>query len=58
MWNMPYHAEHHAYPEIPFYSLPKLHELMNDEIIHKDKTHPLFHWMALKKTTIGDSKLD
>ena len=58
MWNMPYHAEHHAYPEIPFYSLPKLHELMNDEIMHKDKTHPLFHWMALKKTTIGGSKLD
>ncbi len=25
-WNMPYHAEHHAYPQVPFYKLPELHE--------------------------------
>lgn len=24
-WNMPYHAEHHAYPTVPFYNLPQLH---------------------------------
>jgi fatty acid desaturase len=24
-WNMPYHAEHHAYPAVPFYALPSLH---------------------------------
>ena len=24
-WNMPYHAEHHAYPNVPFYRLPDLH---------------------------------
>ncbi|SDC20447.1 fatty acid desaturase [Ruegeria marina] len=24
-WNMPYHAEHHAYPAVPFYRLPALH---------------------------------
>ena len=23
MWNMPYHTEHHLYPSIPFYQLPK-----------------------------------
>jgi fatty acid desaturase len=22
-WNMPYHVEHHAYPSIPFYALPR-----------------------------------
>ena len=22
-WNMPYHAEHHAYPAVPFYKLPQ-----------------------------------
>ena len=21
-WNMPYHAEHHAFPTVPFYRLP------------------------------------
>ena len=25
-WNMPFHAEHHAFPTVPFYLLPNLHE--------------------------------
>lgn len=28
MWNMPYHAEHHVYPAVPFHRLPALHGLM------------------------------
>lgn len=24
-WNMPYHAEHHAYPAVPFHRLPAFH---------------------------------
>lgn len=24
-WNMPYHAEHHAYPAVPFHRLPEFH---------------------------------
>jgi fatty acid desaturase len=24
-WNMPYHAEHHAYPSVPFHALPSVH---------------------------------
>ncbi len=24
-WNMPYHAEHHAFPSVPFHALPRLH---------------------------------
>jgi len=27
VWNMPYHAEHHAYPAIPFHQLPNFHEV-------------------------------
>ena len=27
-WNMPYHAEHHAYPSVPFHHLPGLHRLL------------------------------
>ena len=26
-WNMPYHAEHHAFPAAPFHNLPDLHAL-------------------------------
>ncbi|MGD1866830.1 MAG: fatty acid desaturase [Phormidesmis sp.] len=25
MWNMPYHAEHHLYPSVPFHALPQAH---------------------------------
>ena len=25
MWNMPYHAEHHVCPQVPFHQLPQLH---------------------------------
>lgn len=24
-WNMPYHAEHHVFPAVPFHALPRLH---------------------------------
>ena len=27
-WNMPYHAEHHAYPAVPFHRLPEFHALV------------------------------
>jgi len=26
-WNMPYHAEHHSYPSVPFHHLPDLHQI-------------------------------
>lgn len=53
MWNMPYHAEHHAYPAIPFHALPQLHDAMEKELIHKKESHPSFHLKVLKKTTVG-----
>ncbi len=31
MWNMGYHAAHHAFPAVPFHALPRLH----DEIIRR-----------------------
>jgi fatty acid desaturase len=33
-WNMPYHAEHHAYPAVPFHALPRLHALLAGRIVH------------------------
>jgi fatty acid desaturase len=33
-WNMPFHAEHHAYPSVPFHALPRLHALVRDRIVH------------------------
>jgi fatty acid desaturase len=38
-WNMPYHAEHHAYPSIPFHALPKLHGIVADEIVFRGQSY-------------------
>lgn len=31
-WNMPFHAEHHALPTVPFHKLPALHEAVRDHL--------------------------
>jgi fatty acid desaturase len=32
MWNMPYHAEHHLYPSIPFHRLADAHAVIRDKL--------------------------
>ncbi len=32
MWNMPFHAEHHLYPTIPFHRLPDAHALIGSKL--------------------------
>jgi fatty acid desaturase len=41
-WNMPYHAEHHAYPALPFHALPAAHELLKERI----ETQAPGYWAA------------
>lgn len=31
-WNMGYHIEHHMFPMVPYYNLPKLHELVKADM--------------------------
>jgi fatty acid desaturase len=31
-WNMPYHAEHHAHPALPFHALPAAHQLLKGRV--------------------------
>ena len=31
-WNMPFHAEHHAWPSIPFHALPETNALIRDKL--------------------------
>lgn len=31
-WNMQYHLEHHMYPAVPFFNLPKLREAIKDDL--------------------------
>ena len=34
MWNMPFHAEHHFYPSIPFHQLPIAHQQLKQHLTH------------------------
>jgi len=31
-WNMPFHAEHHAWPSIPFHALPRTNAIIRDKL--------------------------
>ena len=31
-WNMNYHVEHHMFPLVPYHALPKLHEVVKDDM--------------------------
>ena len=37
MWNMPFHAEHHLYPSLPFHALPKAHQELKEHFALVDK---------------------
>lgn len=36
MWNMPFHAEHHLYPSIPFHKLPAAHSELASHFAYVD----------------------
>ncbi len=42
-WNMPYHAEHHAYPAVPFHNLPTLHRLIRDRLQETERGYLRFN---------------
>ncbi len=53
-WNMPYHAEHHAYPSVPFHKLAEFHELTKEHIGSLENGYAAFHRKnigALRKAT-------
>jgi fatty acid desaturase len=39
-WNMPFHAEHHAYPAVPFHALPRLNTLLATHIVNTANGYP------------------
>lgn len=42
-WNMPYHAEHHSYPTVPFHKLPELHKLTKEHLGSTSSGYRAFH---------------
>jgi len=49
MWNMPLHAEHHAFPAVPFHALPRLHGLLRPHLRHRAPGYLAFHREALRR---------
>ncbi|QPC93956.1 fatty acid desaturase family protein [Mesorhizobium sp. INR15] len=42
-WNMPFHAEHHAYPGVPFHQLPEFHALIERHLKVIEPGYVSFH---------------
>ncbi|MEM6666569.1 MAG: fatty acid desaturase [Pseudomonadota bacterium] len=42
-WNMPFHAEHHAQPAVPFHGLPALHQAEGRARAHITEGYSTFH---------------
>ncbi|RUV49309.1 fatty acid desaturase, partial [Mesorhizobium sp. M7A.F.Ca.MR.228.00.0.0] len=42
-WNMPFHAEHHAYPGVPFHQLPRFHALIERHLKMVEPGYVSFH---------------
>ena len=42
-WNMPYHAEHHAYASIPFHALPRAHRVLAPFIRNQPRGYARTH---------------
>jgi len=42
-WNMPYHAEHHSYPAVPFHKLPELNRLAAEHLVVTETGYARFH---------------
>ena len=41
-WNMPYHTEHHVFPQVPFYNLPAFHTLVAAHLRHTARGYGAF----------------
>lgn len=56
-WNMPYHAEHHAYPAVPFHKLPAFHAHTKPHISHLENGYLGFNRRYLKDSGGGRDPL-
>lgn len=42
-WNMPFHAEHHSAPSVPFHKLPALHRIAKPHLQVTERGYARFH---------------
>ena len=42
-WNMPYHIEHHSFPNVPFHKLPDFHAHMQKHLVSTSDGYVAFN---------------
>ncbi|MCB0707041.1 MAG: fatty acid desaturase family protein [Saprospiraceae bacterium] len=52
-----YHLEHHLYPGVPFYNLPKLHKLLMAEADYKEKAHVTYGYISGLMNELGGQEV-
>lgn len=55
-WNMPYHAEHHAFPAVPFHRLAAFHSLTAPHLKVTERGYGRFHLKLFSSLTGGKEK--
>lgn len=56
-WNMNYHVEHHMFPMVPYHALPRLHEIMKDDLPAPNPSIAQAFaemWPALKRQVLNE----
>jgi fatty acid desaturase len=52
--NVNFHLEHHLYPSVPFFRLPRLHELLMKDAVYQSKAHVTStYWGVLRECVTG-----
>jgi fatty acid desaturase len=52
MWDMPYHAEHHLFPSIPFHRLADAHELIRSKLGVVQRGYVRWNWNLVRSLVV------
>jgi fatty acid desaturase len=56
MWQMPFHAEHHRYPSLPFFTLEPVHGVLGPYLAHVARRGYLGMHLQLLRALIARSR--
>lgn len=54
-WNMPYHAEHHVYPSVPYYKLPLFHKKTVEHLRETEQGYARFNVKYFKNLDLAET---
>jgi fatty acid desaturase len=49
--NCYYHIEHHSYPSVPFFNLPRLHRVLKQNATYREALKPITYWRMIESLT-------